>query len=173
MGEAFLMQKGEVVEPEPPIPEGALYWEGDEFAAVTGGWVNGRVRTSVGGIYDFSKENDHIYLYAERPSTSSYYGNTYISVDTQNKIDVTHIDTLIIDWESLTPRGGFFGLSNELDTEDFIVSSFVNDEFSRQENTLDVSGVSGSYHIKIMAATSGNSNDQLISELKIYSVRGE
>jgi len=92
----------------------------------------------------WSKEDDHIYL-SEGNST-----RTEKTVVTAVAVNLTDIDTLYIDWQS----DGYANNNNETrlrvqtgQTSGHVTGLYFRNVFSRRENSLDVSGLSGNYYL--------------------------
>jgi hypothetical protein len=141
------------------------YNEGTENVS----WIEGYSE----GIGSQSKNSDHFYLMVSDTDAQ----RTYV---TENKIDLTNINTLYIDWESPTSENiwdyCFFGITDSQmsDRTTWVknISRRNGDDeapFSRTTDSLDVSGYSGSYYIKIQVRAGGS----LDLELKSYQVYGE
>ncbi len=171
MGEAFLMQKGEVVEPIPPDPLGddtPYYWEGEEFTSVTGGW--GTVNIT-GTNFTRTKEEDHLYTQAVRSTT-----NTNVGFVTTNKINLEDVNTLKVEL-GLERVGGAIGfngftllLTNTVGGSS--VASVTQDTATTLNTiTLNVSDITGEVYIELRTyAVTYNSSS---ATSRVYKVWGE
>ena len=157
MGEAFLMQKGEMVEPAPPDPWGdatPYYWEGQENII----W-----ETLIGsGGGTLTKNTDNLYVL----STSG--GRGYIS---NSKVNLTGISILYFEMSYSATKGtDFAGCNFSVNTQKsddswvarlaYQAHSVSSVSGTKDIRTLDVSGLSGDYHISIYcySGTAGSSS---------------
>ena len=171
MGEAFLIQQGEMVEPEPPIPEGSLYYEGDEVTGITGEWVTG----IVGSESSLIKNTDH--LYASANGTNADFEQRMALWTTDNTIDLTNIDTLFITWKNTgnasTANRSYFiagGLKNG-NTGSFGVRLEKESTFTLVEDSIDVSGLTGNHYVRC-GCRDASSNENSNAKVEIYAIRG-
>lgn len=132
------------------IPDGALYYKGNEMSAKTGGWsayawVPNGAYTNNG--FTFEKSEDHMSLNA-RPSIGS--GGRDWAISSNNKIDMSKYNTLCIDAEH-SWKACKFGLSSVKPSSSTTVSwvTVQNLQQSRIETTLDVSTCNSSYYVVI------------------------
>ena len=146
------------------IPEGALYYNGNEMSEKTGGWsavawVPNTNYTNVGLTFD--KNEDHMSLGFSNQTAKGRDWCIY----SNNKIDMSKYNTLCIDAEH-SFNGTKFGLSSVKPTSSTAVSWVVSQAFSTQTNrgetTLDVSDCDSSYYVVVWAyddsKTSANIN---------------
>lgn len=163
---------GSVTPTEPPYPDGAIYWEGEEFVSKTGGWdanvyTNGVLTSN--GIYQLTKNTSNFY-----GALTNYYQAKYRG--TVNKIDLTDLATLkakiihttaqyaevhffVQSVNQGNPYGSYNGTTPVAQT---IVNTSLNGIVS-----LDVSALSGTYYVFITlsnAAMSGGAGATLTVE---------
>ena len=174
MGEAFLIQKGELVEPEPEW-DGYYYKEGDEYVDITGGWLAGN--TSGNGSQ--SKEVDHLNLkMSNNPSQRA--GRRYY---TSSKIDLSGIALLTVEWAmpSTTDTDIIFEIltapnadpsENSPPERVAFYTERVASAFTRRNNILDASAITGEYHLAVRIRD-GSTSVNRAGELRVYAVRGE
>lgn len=114
------------------------YDNGNEFISDTGGWGIG----ISAGTGSQTKANNALEL--TLTSNNSY--RTYV---TANKIDFTNIKTIKIEWENLGGSNSNNALSLTDDKVNYIPIAEVAkaSAFSRQISTLDVTNITGFYHL--------------------------
>ena len=161
--------------PPPPSPWGddiPYYWEGEEFVETTGGWVEGEtVQTGTQ-----SKQADHLYLETTRSGATAARVYT-----TDLVVDLTNITTLHVDWEcTQAPSSDVNGASlfqvatsANKNTSSFTATKTINGTFARKIDFIDVSGMTGTYHVRvrIFIGVSASAGEKQI--LKTYRVWGE
>ena len=120
-----------------------------------------------------SKEIDYLHLQTAYDIGSSF--RTYV---TNVAVNLTNINTLYIEWENAgNPENigncSYFIASSSkmdgVDVYDAILSKTLS--FSKVTNSLDVSGLSGSYYIRVHAGDTVSSG--ITSLIKTYKVWGE
>ena len=134
-----------------------LYKEGAEPVS----WVVGY---SAGTIVNTqSKEADHLYLQARSVGVRTYV--------TDSTVDLTNISTVWIDWENVgdaTQYSCLIASTNKTATYiSYNARLLVTGNFSRTEQSLDVSGLSGNHYIRIHAT---GPVDLAYSKIKAYKV---
>lgn len=143
-----------------------FYKEGEEYADLTGGWVDGE-NISTGGTYQKVKNADHLYILGENNG-----GTTYV---TENLIDFTDFSKIYVEWEAV--KTGVNGVGavlqirpNKLDNTGIVAY------LSRGESTngriieyLDVSEIKASYRMALQVVT----NNSTSMALKVYRIWGE
>ena len=128
-----------------------------------------------GDFTEQSKESDHLYLYAKTDSMTSQ--NTDIAYSTTIPIDLTCINSIVIDWENT-------GSDSDSNHSHLVVASSYNDwyynstkQFSKQSSflrktneldKLDVSDLTGTHYIRVHAQVDAGSNCE--SVIKVYSI---
>ena len=131
------------------------YEEGDEYNLITGGWGPGYVT----GIVSTIKNPDHLYMSAP--------GNgAFASFISSNKINLTNVKRLALDWvRSAAGTGAAMQVASLVngDSTDFVAS--LPAPTTRGVTYLDVSAVTGTYHIRVAAASGAT--------LQVYKVWGE
>lgn len=143
-----------------------FYELGDEKAFATGGWVPGYEHDSGSQ----SKENDHLFL---RHTGGSLAVRTYI---TDNTINLTGFNTLKVDWSKeheFGPATAYgFGATTDKNLQAYSLtrqgsqiittgaawSEEDTSDFVRQIQTTDISTLSGSYYLFVVAWSNGNTN---------------
>jgi hypothetical protein len=131
------------------IPDGALYYKGNEMTAKTGGWsayawTPNNNYTNNG--FAFEKNEDHMSL-GYHPTTQ---GGRDWAISSNNKIDMSKYNTLRIDaehsWEECK-----FGLSSAKPSSYSSVSWVASQTLpqSRGKTTLDVSNCDSSYYVVV------------------------
>ena len=130
-------------------------------------WVNGySLRTGTQ-----EKRVNHLYLLTEGEQTSE---RTFV---TDIAIDLTAIKTLYIDWENTGDnhsdnKSRLIASKNKTSSAiTFDARLSVDGSFGRATDILDVSGLSGSFFIRVHASLGTNVYRK--SELKVYRVWGE
>jgi hypothetical protein len=152
-------------------PQAGYIYNGSVY---NGDWTTG-VTTILGSLTEQSLETDHQRLYAK--STSGTSVNIDISYSTVNPIDLTCINSIIIDWENT-------GSDSDSNRSHLVVASSRNSRYSesttrfskqnsfvRKTNELDkldVSDLTGTYYIRVHASADAGSNCE--SEVKVYSI---
>ncbi len=145
--------------------DGRIYYynEGAEFASITGGWVTGYSN----GTGSQSKETNHLYM---QVSSGVNWQRTYI---TDIKVDVTNISKLYVDWDGIdssTLGNHFMRLyTGKNNTDSFNGAVSRQGSFSRMTEFIDVSAITGTYHISLFAFSGSSSS----SVLRVYKVYGE
>lgn len=149
--------------------DGYLYKEGDEYVDITGGWVPGY------SYYEGSqsKQPTHLLLIAHGGSAGTLYYTGQRTYVINNTIDITEYSSLKVDWEST----GYIGTQNrthlvvsdnKTDSCDvYTARLYFEANFSRRINTLDISGLSGSYYIR---AHKSMYLQDYYPQLKVYNV---
>lgn len=138
MGECFLIQKGDVVEPEPEW-DGFYYNEGDEKTDITGGWVT----SLTGGTFALTKNTDNLF-------TSATGNNGLALYRTNNLIDFATINKLkvIINSSGLNSTKRYtFGITPFTTFSTVTAQLLVTTNVTGQEFELDTSAANGSYYI--------------------------
>ena len=129
-----------------------LYNTGNQCTDVTGGWI----RYGTGGTVTFN--NDNIYL-----ATLEDY--SFGAVDTTNAIDLTGFATLKVT-ASATNRQYMLGqvsvyTKNAAGKETIAASASLDSSSTETVTSLDVSGLSGAYYVRIQS--SGRSSSYYIT----------
>ena len=175
MGEAIKTRRGKT---QTHIPAGALYWEGDEITAVTGGWVQGYKITRPNDTNVLIKNADNLEILIQGPDTPSgtQSQNTFV---THIMIDLTNIDTLYIEWSkenalnanvtSLVASSTQMGDRNVYDAR----FSVVIGNQSKRIDSLDVSALSGMHYIRIHNRAQSVNETSQYGTLKVYRLWGE
>lgn len=175
MGEAIKTRRGKT---QTHIPAVALYWEGDEITAVTGGWVQGYKITSLYDTNTLAKNQDNLEISIQgtgEPSGTASQ-NTFV---TFTMVDLTGIDTLYMEWSkenaldanmtSLVASSTQMGDRYVFDAR-FTVSTGNQ---SKRIDSLDVSALSGMYYIRVHNRSQGASEIPQHGTLKVYRLWGE
>lgn len=145
------------------------YYEGTEYTS----WV---VDVS-GGTGAQSEEASYIDLSPVGSSSSSGFQSEITDV----KVDLTNISTLEIDWEqnniqqssANTPKAKLqIESAKSADHSTSVAESIESDTFARKTTTLDVSSLSGTYHIRIIAWCENNLSGASSSQVKVHRVWG-
>ena len=134
------------------------YDTGNEFNAITGGWVVG-YSTFTGTQ---SKEATYLNL------TTNYGARTYV---TNNLIDLATIKKLYIEWEQ-TGTGTFgceFIVGTVKTDKNFTSEIVFTTNFTKRIDTLDVTALTGQYYLKAITQTIQSST----STLKVHRIWGE
>lgn len=128
-----------------------LYYKGDECASITGGW---RIQSQSEGNFSSgsgSKNMSSISLNA----AASYYQN--VEAITQNKIDVTNLDTISINITSrsgIASANGYLGAYLYLSPSNSAGNHYKNGALfatidSTGKTEIDVSQVTGSFYVVV------------------------
>ena len=122
---------------------GELYDAGNQYTDVTGGWI----RHGNGGTVTFN--DDNIYL-----TTLEDYSEG--AVDTTNAVDLTDFATLKVT-ASVTKREHMLGqvsvyTKNEAGKETIAASASLDSSSTETVTSLDVSGLSGAYYVRIQSS---------------------
>ena len=149
-----------------------LFNAGNEMSDLTGGWVHG-FNTPTNENLIREKEDTFLRLSLVNGTQTGETG--FVTAD---KVDVTNLAFLSIDWEQV-------GNSNSIraslalsevqksprlsGTNKAIVSE--NTPFDRKITTLDVSHLTGEYYIKIHSVSS-TVNPQVITDVRVFNVYG-
>ena len=154
------------------------YRKGNQFTSLTGGWEEAlqNINSSANGFVDFQVNRMRVFV--ERLSGQ---GTHIVRASTLNKLDLTKINKLYIDWEDL-------GTSQRADRvgSSFLVSeepSFTGEggtsgvarvsyfeEFQRTIDEIDVSNLEGEFHLNVsVLASGGNSRHDVF----VYQIWGE
>jgi hypothetical protein len=120
-----------------------LYYEGNEYTSVTGGW---RIGTpAIGSNFTFTKE-------ANRMKLQSRNGSARWFIETANSFDMANVGSVYVEWEYIDigsfPTGGIAGWLDPNNTDDFnwigdIHFSFAEESGSFKSNfsrTVDAFG---------------------------------
>ena len=160
---------------QPDYTDNAYYYKGEEFSGVTGGWVDGDSYAPEQGTR--SKETDYMYF-----ETFSYTGISRLGYVTDNKIDLTNINTLYIDWDSIdsnTDNASLIKVTNDKSDNETtnaqtsaVLFIDIRGNFERKVDTLDVSGLTGEYHIQVLNSNGGSSVNRY-GKTRVYRVWGE
>ena len=161
-------QNGEWVE---WIPEGALYYKGNEITEKTGGWSASAWTPNsnyTNNGFAFEKEKDHMTL-SFHPTTQA--GRDW-AISSNNKIDMSKYNTLRIDAEH-SWKGTKIGLSSVKPTSSTTASWVASQVFSSQkdrgETTLDISDCNSSYYVVVWAY----SDHAVDTYLNVYGIIAE
>ena len=137
-----------------------LYESGNEHINITGGWVEG-YSDNTGS--ELTKEENYISLY--KPS-----GGREISVVTNNLINLSGIDKIIIYWGSTNSQAySAIAVSTNKDgnKDDVVGISTEQGNFSAKITELNVQGLSGEYYVKVIGYTTNTSTNV---NLSMYSI---
>lgn len=137
------------------IPEGMLYYRGNECDPVTGGWSAFVGYSSSYTLGSYTEGSDKI--------TLKLNGNQKcVSAAPVNKIDLSKASTLIVN-VTRVPTEATYGLYvtsvRNVNSCDRAVAQL--EELTKGENVLDVSSLSGSYYIVLNIARWDSSTDRL------------
>lgn len=136
-----------------------LYNSGNEYTAVTGGWVATTDDYENGGSKrapTVTKNSTYMYMEPYGVSTEGWVG----TLRTSNAVDLSQFNTLYFDLEA--PGGWtdlYFGVSSDNSSfESCIEQGGMDDDvgFSRQTFTIDISGLDGSYYVAFCAYTASD-----------------
>lgn len=134
-----------------------LYAEGAEPEP----WVEGYLLIG-GGASDASrsKEADHLFLWAKSDHTSTYA--TEVAWVTDQLVDLGPWSTLHIEWAKEdvglgTKRAVLVASTDQQSSYTVYDERLIEteDAFARREQTLDISGLSGSYYIRVHVRVAG------------------
>ena len=141
MGEGLIVRRG-ILEP----PAIMLYDSGNEFIEMTGGWVAGFSQGQGSQI----KQVSNFILTTDGNIASR---RTY---ETNNKVDLTNIEKINVDWEGRFIAGNISScrvkiVDSKNTNVSVVITSFTinNTAFSRRTNNIDVSAITGSYYISV------------------------
>lgn len=122
------------------IPEGSLYYHGDECADITGGWekTNPYSQYSTGTL---TKYDDYVKIVATGV-------NTVVRASTKKAISLSGYDTLILNVTKYSSAGGehTLGICKSSDLEDIIATAEIT---AAGAVALDVSGYTGEYVVLV------------------------
>ena len=146
-----------------------LYKEGNEITGTTGGHtlVYNRYPTDA----TFAKNADHLYFYTTRStSTAGQYGDLWTS--TENKIDLTNINAVKItyDYDTNGASNYFINIGDTKNSGEYVERVFSAVTGTNRTLSVDVSGLSGSYYIKLQSTTSADTNPDTYAEAKVYDI---
>ncbi len=145
-----------------PDGDGYIYNEG----IYEDKWVEGY---STGTGSQSKEEDSHLYLYAKRESADAE--RTYV---TDKRVDLTDWDDLKIEWENTASESdanfSYLAVSTNKSGDSGIADERINtnSNFTKTTDTMNVSGLSGSYYIRVHATALTLSDIE--SELKVYKV---
>jgi hypothetical protein len=137
------------------------YKEGNEYTSRTGGWVegysSGNNPDAQTGVF---KESDSLLVYAGgTTSTSTHLIRTFV---TEEPVDLTNISAIIASMSIDHISGskgqlcGIAVISTQNENPNGSSIGFTRDSDYTGDLSLDVSGLSGSYHIAIYARAGQN-----------------
>ena len=134
-----------------------LYELGTEYYSIVRGYCTG----TSGRSYIYKENTDNITL------TTNYNVSGYAncSLQTQNAIDLTNVNTIYVDWER---TGSVRNNSNRIYVSEFsnsssrVAATYIDGRFTRQVYSLNVSSLSGNYYIVVNNSDEPNSNGDLI-----------
>lgn len=156
-------------EPILTTPQIDFYNLGDEMISMTGGWIPGY---NTGGTA--TKNADHLYVVALDDN-----GTEEATHVTANEIDLTSINKIYIDWTKVGSGASdsrlYLGVTTDTTSRLTVGPADIfasGGDFTRQIYSLDVSAISGSYHIACSARDNDASNSDL-SKGYIYRIWGE
>ena len=142
---------------------GELYDAGNQYTDITGGWI----RHGTGGTVTFT--DDNIYL-----ETLDDY--TEGAVDTTNAVDLTGFATLKVT-ASVTNRQYMIGqvsvyTKNAAGKETIAASASLDSSSTETVTSLDVSGLSGAYYVRIQSSGT-QSSDYITGKFHVTKVKLE
>jgi hypothetical protein len=140
-----------------------LYKQGDECAAITGGWA----LKNTYGSGTYTEYADHMFIQALTGD------NGYINAGTANMIDVTNYNTLYIDLDATVSGGGantavYVGTTINPASWSFSAAFITNTSKSRQVVAVDVSALTGNHYIVIQSSRQSAAGQT--SLLNVYNV---
>ena len=176
MGEAFLMQKGEV-----PEPWGGYYYkDGEEYPDITGGWVSIESTLTWGRSYsEATKEINNFYQEVRVDSSGANMHSHFI---TENKVSLLGISNLKIDWQGIGTTNGTAGVLRLINSYSLQLSqsnpispdteAFFNVLGSFEEISIfDVSSLNSTYYIAVQCRGENGVNSDMI--LRTFKIWGE
>ena len=181
MGEAIKTRRG--LPQEEPLPWGdsiPYYWEGEEFEAITGGWLSIESTYSFGRSYsEATKQANNFYQEARTDASASNMHSYFI---TEHKISLSGISKLKIDWQGTGTTGGTNGSILILDSYSLqlhnpnpitrtLVASLVLNQAFDETSSLDVGSLHSTYYIAIRCSGENNVNSDMI--LRTFKIWGE
>lgn len=153
------------------IPDGALYYRGDEMIEKTGGWsavawVPNSNYTNVG--LTFEKNEDHMSLGFSNQTAKARDWCIY----SNNKIDMSKYNTLRINAEH-SFRGTKIGLSSSKPSASATATWVASQAFSSQkdlgETVLDVSSYDASYYVVVWVYA----ETETTADINVYEIVAE
>lgn len=128
------------------IPEGALYWKGDNLTEITGGWQFGEGRSSGGGIGSYKDNGDSVTL-----TTQSGSKATTIQMCTTDKISFNGYNRLKVDLSEAS-QYTWLKYGNSVQMADGVGRS---NTLGAGVHELDISGQTGSFYVAVEAYSGG------------------
>ena len=141
------------------VPEGALYWEGEEFVEKTGGWGSSGWNFTYFNKVDAIKNIDNMYL--EGPGNTS----TITFVGTLNSVDLTNYSNLKIECTPSSDANNCLAQINKSKTFNSFDSETILSGTGRQIFTIPVSSISGE---KWISFTTGYFHERKITIYKVW-----
>lgn len=124
---------------------GELYDAGNQYTDITGGWI----RHGTGGTVTFN--DDNIYL-----ATLSEY--TEGAVDTTNAVDLTDYATLKVTVQGSSKIGKVLVYTKDTTGKEIVAASVsLKSGTNETVTSLDVSGLSGVYYVRIQSSGTASS----------------
>ena len=152
------------------IPDEALYYfEGDENEDLTGGWIETYTEES----FSTSKNDDNL-------ETIAIDGNGRATFGTDLAVDLSDVNTLRVEWECpqvAETSGDARMILNAMDDPNvgevagdaLLLIDNIDAPRERQEDTLDVSDISGEKRLRV-GAWHGSSDVSGTTEVKTYQI---
>lgn len=144
-----------------------LYNKGDEYEAITGGWVASTDRTKFGLSNTYSagvsiKNTNNLYF---GDNASAYaVGGVY----TANSVDLTNFNTLVLNYD--TSNSGNDGLFFAVKLGDATIYETLNEKVTNKTVNIDISSYVGSHIIKLYAGAGGSPEYTYVATVRSISL---
>ena len=155
-----------------------MFDSGNEYSKNTGGWQQGYTKPNQ--LYHYENTGEYLNIQVLETSTNPT-GSGSIIVGTRNKIEMSKLNKIMFDAEMVNSDAGSyirFGISDDVNQEQLIASvrrgaQSVSDpaNFTREVIELDVSSLSGEYHVVVNVKTVVSGTRKATG--KVYRVWGE
>ena len=128
------------------IPAGALFWQGNQFDSLTGGWYSGNVFADAAGTFTTNGGMLNV------AHTNGGYSSN--AVRCTNKISLSGASALKCNVASMSGTHDGFKLCVSTSNFEPVDATAVANISKTGETALDVSGLTGSYYVYIFSYTS-------------------
>lgn len=148
--------------------DGVIYDHPDEFIVMGTGF-----RDPVSNDTSITQMASYTRVYAKgaRRATAE------IAWVTDGPLDLSGYSTLYIDWQnsagtSNTNNHSYFVVSNNRDTAgtDYVLRINKSNRFNRMTESIDVSGLTGSYYIRVHARDNDTGSSSRVSDIYVYKI---
>lgn len=146
--------------------DGYLYKLGDEYNTITGGW---RVNTATQNTGTTTKNATNLHMVS--PSSPTAY---FASFETTNKIDLTNINTIYVNWSGSMTSTGFVALTVSTSANE--IGGGAGQWFLRQTGTftnrtdsLNVSALTGLHYVQLRAQTGAVGQTATMDVSNVYT----